>query len=205
MRIVAGTLKGRRLVAPKGRGVRPTLEMVREAVFDVLGPRVAGARVLDLFAGSGAMGIEALSRGAVHAVWCDAEERSIEAVRENVERLGVGRQGTVLQMTAQAAMRYLERKGRAFDLVFLDPPYEGRHYESMMLALSRSPLVVDGAWVCVEHPKRIDLPAVFGALTQDRRRRYGDTVVSFYVRAERTPAGEPAPDADAGPAGGGTP
>ena len=196
MRIVAGSLKGHRLVAPRGRGVRPTLEMVREAVFDVLGPRVAGARVLDLFAGSGAMGLEALSRGAALAVWCDAEARSIAAVREDVDRMGVGRQGTVLQMTAQAALRYLERKGRAFDLVFLDPPYEDGHYESMLLALSRSPLVVDGAWVCVEHPKRIDLPPVFGALIQNRRRRYGDTCVSYFMREGRMPAADAATGGD---------
>lgn len=188
MRIVGGALKGRRLVAPKGRGVRPTLEMVREAVFDVLGPRIAGARVLDLFAGSGAMGIEALSRGAIHAVWCDAESRAIEAIRTNLDRLGVGKQGQVLQMTGRAAMQYLERKGREFDLVFLDPPYEGGHYEEMLLALSRSALLVDGGRVCVEHPKRIDLPPVFGSLNQDRQRRYGDTCVTYYVRGEREPS-----------------
>ncbi len=198
MRIVAGVLKGRRLVAPRGRGVRPTLEMVREAVFDVLGPRVAGARVLDLFAGSGAMGIEALSRGATHAVWCDSEVRSIEAIRENVERLGVGRQGTVLHMTGRAALQYLERKGRTFDLVFLDPPYDEGHYEEMLLALARSSLVVGDGRVCVEHPKRIDLAPVFGALIQDRRRRYGESSVTYYIRGEREsgrqddPAGEDA-------------
>jgi 16S rRNA (guanine(966)-N(2))-methyltransferase RsmD len=196
MRIVAGALKGRRLVSPKGQGVRPTLEVVREAVFDVLGPRVAGARVLDLFAGSGAMGIEALSRGAVHATWCDPDARAIEAVRENVDRLGVGRQGLVLQMTARAAMHYLERKGRTFDLVFVDPPYEGGHYDDMLLALSRSPVVVDGGMVCVEHPKRIDLPPVFGALIQDRRRRYGETCVSYYARGERAPVREEVPPGD---------
>lgn len=188
MRIVGGALKGRRLVAPKGRGVRPTLERVREAVFDVLGPRVVGARVLDLFAGSGAMGIEALSRGADLAVWCDAEPRAIEAIRANLSRLGVGRQGQVLQMAGRAALQYLERKGRVFDLVFLDPPYEGGHYEEMLLALSRSSLVANGGRVCVEHPKRIDLPPVFGALDQDRRRRYGETCVTYYVRGERGPS-----------------
>ncbi len=187
MRIVAGTLKGRRLVAPKGRGVRPTLEMVREAVFDVLGPRVEGARVLDLFAGSGAMGIEALSRGAEHVTWCDADARAIDALRENIDKMGVGRQGLVLQMTAKAALAYLTRKGRSFDLVFLDPPYEGGFYEVVLLDLSMSPVVVDGGIVCVEHPKRIDLPPVFGALVQDRRRRYGETCVSYFLRGTRTP------------------
>ncbi|HON24805.1 MAG TPA: 16S rRNA (guanine(966)-N(2))-methyltransferase RsmD [Myxococcota bacterium] len=184
MRIVAGALGGRRLVAPKGRGVRPTLEKVREAVFSILGARVVEARVLDLFAGSGAMGIEALSRGALSAVWCDVDERSIAAIQENVEKLGLIKQGNILHMTAQSAIRYMSRKGRQFDIIFMDPPYEQGLYEITLMELAGSSLIKSNSIVCVEHPKRAELPTVFGSLIQDRRRQYGDSAVTFYQRSQ---------------------
>jgi 16S rRNA (guanine(966)-N(2))-methyltransferase RsmD len=181
MRIVGGEWGGRRLVAPKGRGTRPTLEMVREAIFDVLGTRVNGARVLDLFAGSGAMGFEALSRGARHVTWCDQEARAGEAIRENVNRLGLPPvRYAIIQAEALVALRRLARKGIAFDLVFVDPPYEAGIYDETLLEISLRDLMVPGGLVVVEHAKRIEVSPVFGRLVRQRERRYGESCVSYY-------------------------
>lgn len=183
MRIIAGEYGGRRLVAPKGRGVRPTLERVREAVFDALGDLTGGARVLDLFAGSGAMGIEALSRGAEHVTWCDASERAVAAVRENLARLGAAASRcAVMHMPADAAIERLAREGRAFDIVFVDPPWEGDLYEETLLHLAVSRIVRPGGIVVVEHARRIDVGTVYGDLVAARERRYGDSCVSWFVR-----------------------
>lgn len=185
MRIVAGEYRGRRLVAPKGRGVRPTLEKVREAIFDSLGPRFTDARVLDLFAGSGAMGFEALSRGASHVVFVDAEERPVEAVRENARLLGVAvDRMTVLQMTAENALRRLSPRQDAFDVVFVDPPYESGLYEQVLLALSMSGLVAPGGIVVVEHARRYAVDPVYGPMVMKKDRLYGDTGVAYFHRID---------------------
>lgn len=185
MRIVAGTYGGRRLVAPKGRGVRPTLEKVREAIFDSLGPRFDGARVLDLFAGSGAMGFEALSRGAANVVFVDSGERSLDAVRENARVLGVTPESmTVLLMTADNAIRRLASDRRSFDVVFVDPPYESGLYEQVMLALSMSGLIAPGGVAVVEHARRFAVDPVYGPLIMKKDRQYGDTGVAYFHRTE---------------------
>ena len=121
MRVVAGIYGGRRLVAPPGDATRPTSDRVREALFSVLGASVAGARVLDLFAGSGALGIEALSRGAASALFVDRAPAAIKAIRTNLDALGI--EADVRRMPALAALRTAADRGDAYDLVFLDPPY----------------------------------------------------------------------------------
>ena len=184
MRIVAGELRGRRLVAPTGSGVRPTLEVVREAIFDSIGPRVVGARVLDLFAGCGALGFEALSRGAEHVTWCDSSDRAAAAIRENATKLGIaGGRATLLVMTAHGAMTRLARSHATFDLVFVDPPYEGGLYNNTLLELSTLHLVAPGGTVAVEYAKRIDVSSAFGELTLRKKRVYGETNVAYFDRA----------------------
>ena len=194
MRIVAGEFKGRRIVAPEGRGIRPTLEIVREAVFDSLGARVRGARALDLFAGCGAMGLEALSRGAAHVTWCDIEPRSLAAVRENIQKLGVApSRCAVHHVAALTAIRRFEKSGQLFDIVFVDPPYEDGLYDETMLALAMNRLVLPGGVVVVEHGKRIEPEPTYGDLTRDRTRRYGESRISYYFRnEERSPEPTPA-------------
>jgi len=181
MRIVAGKFGGRKLVAPKGRGVRPTLEKVREAIFDSLGPRFDGASVLDLFAGSGAMGFEALSRGAANVVFVDAEARPLDAVRENARVLGVTpEQMNILAMSAENAIRRLASSGASFDVVFVDPPYESGLYEQTLLALSMSGLVARDGVVVVEHARRYSVDPVYGPLIMKKDRLYGDTGVAYF-------------------------
>lgn len=189
MRIVAGKFGGRNLVAPKGRGVRPTLEKVREAIFDSLGQRFEGAQVLDLFAGSGAMGFEALSRGAARVVFVDSEPRPLDAVRENARALGVAAdQMAVLLMPADGAIRKLATTSAPFDVVFVDPPYESGLYEQVMLTLSMSGLVAAGGVVVVEHARRFPVDPVYGPLIMKKDRLYGDTGVAYFHRTQ--PAGE---------------
>ncbi len=188
MRIVAGKWRGRTLRAPKGQAVRPTQDRVREAVFDILGGRVEGTAVLDLFAGTGAMALEALSRGASSAVLVEADPRVFEVLKRNVESLGAGEAEALLADYRQA-LRALRAQGKRFDLVFLDPPYGKGLGSAAAGALVRAGLVAPGAVVVAEEAVRFPdepFPRGWEAATD---RRYGDT----RIRVFGVPAREPAP------------
>jgi 16S rRNA (guanine(966)-N(2))-methyltransferase RsmD len=175
MRVVAGIYGGRRLGAPPGSVTRPTSDRVREALFSVLGPSVREARVLDLYAGSGALGIEALSRGAASAVFVDRSRQAIQAVRANLEALSI--EADVRPIEARAALRAASARREAYDLVFLDPPY--RHTAGLGRELSEALVAVlaPGARVVTESDRRaplqLDLPLA-------DERRYGDTVIRIH-------------------------
>ena len=173
MRIVAGTWGGRRLVAPRGRGTRPTADRVREALFSILGP-LDGERVLDLYAGSGALGLEALSRGAAHATFVERERAALRALRDNVADLGAD--ADVVAADAKAFLRAAQERGAQYDLVFLDPPY--RAAAGLAQELEVSPVLAGRARVVGESDRRapldLDLP-----LTDERR--YGDTLIRIYT------------------------
>ena len=154
MRVVAGDLRGRRLRAPRGRDVRPTSDRVREALFSLLAG-VEDARVLDLFAGSGALGIEALSRGASSAVFVDAARGSAAAVRANLEALGL--HAEVHIRTAERFLATAAESGRQYDLVFIDPPYRLAGALSEPLSAALPPVLAPGARVVVESDRRAPL------------------------------------------------
>lgn len=177
MRIIAGVARGRGLVAPPGREVRPTLDRVREALFSILTPRVAGARFLDLYAGSGANGLEAMSRGASRVVLVDSDRRSLAAIRDNVARTGLSGDLRSVQATLPEG---LEQVGGPFDIVFADPPYAYEHYEALLNALSSASLLDAEGIVCIEHDRHTLLPETCGGLHRARERRWGATAVSFY-------------------------
>lgn len=179
MRIVAGRWKGRVLRAPRGRSVRPTLDRVRESVFDVLGGRVAGARVLDLFAGTGAMALEALSRGASSAVLVEADPRAFAALEGNVAALGAEGADALL-LDYRKAVRLLARRGRRFGLVFLDPPYGRGLAAAAASLLDGSGLLDPGATVVVEEGARGDPGAFPGGWTRETDRTYGDTRIVLF-------------------------
>ena len=181
MRIIAGALKGRVLAPVKGR-TRPTAARVREAIFNILGAAVAEARVLDLFAGTGALGIEALSRGAAAAVFVEDQPAALKGLRRNLTTLGLAARSQVLALPVAAALRQLAARGAPFDLVFLDPPYGGGVAPATLTALAASGLILPQAWVVAEHSRRETLPETSGALRQQTLRRYGDTQVAIYVR-----------------------
>ena len=123
MRIIAGEMRSRKLKAPEGMDTRPTADRVKEALFSILGSRVYGARVLDLYGGSGALALEAVSRGADSAVVCDLSAKACAVIQENIDTLGCGEKVRLLRMKDTAALSALQKKGDAFDLIFLDPPY----------------------------------------------------------------------------------
>ena len=161
MRIIAGDLKGRVLAPVQGR-TRPTAARVREAIFNILGPAVPEAQVLDLFAGTGALGIEALSRGAAQAVFVEDHPEALKALRRNLETLGLPDRSQVLPLPVAAALRKLAARGERFDLVFLDPPYGGGAAAATLGALAGSSLLLPEAWVVAEHSRRETLPEVVG-------------------------------------------
>lgn len=173
MRVVAGRFKGRRLAAPRGTRTRPTADRVREALFSMLGD-VGGARVLDLYAGSGALGIEALSRGAVSAVFVERDPRAVAAIERNVEPLGV--EATVARADA---LRWLERAEGQFDLVFCDPPYDVASRLAGPLAERLAAVIADDARIVTESDKRNPLELPFPLLTE---RSYGHTRIAIHER-----------------------
>jgi 16S rRNA (guanine966-N2)-methyltransferase len=175
MRVVAGTYRGRSLRAPRGEQTRPTSDRVREALFSILAS-VEGAEVLDLFAGSGALGIEALSRGAAEATFVDSAPAAIAAIRHNLDQLGV--QAEVLRMPALRALSCTPVTERQYDLVFLDPPYRLASSLAPELSTALPPILASEARVVVESDRRaplvLDLPLL-------RERQYGDTLIRVHV------------------------
>jgi 16S rRNA (guanine966-N2)-methyltransferase len=180
MRVIAGAFKGRRLAPVRGR-LRPTAAKVREAIFDILGEAVAEARVLDLFAGTGALGIEALSRGAAAAVFVEDQPEALQVLRRNLASLDLNAQAQVLSLPVNTALKKLAAKGARFSLAFLDPPYGGGRAAGALAALAAAALLAPPAWVVVEHSRRESLPESVGGLSQRQLRRYGDTQVAFYL------------------------
>jgi 16S rRNA (guanine966-N2)-methyltransferase len=174
MRVIAGRLRGRPLIAPRGAATRPTADRVREAVFSILGS-VDGARVLDLFAGSGALAIEALSRGARQATLVDSSAASIAAIRRNLATLELDAE--VRRQTAQAFLERASRDGRQYDLVFVDPPYRRVPALGERLSSSLPPLLASGARVVLESDRREPLRL---DLAPGEERRYGDTLIILY-------------------------
>jgi 16S rRNA (guanine966-N2)-methyltransferase len=179
MRIIAGEFRGRRLAAVKGR-IRPTSDKVREAIFSILGPQVLEAAVLDLFAGTGALTLEALSRGARDAVLVEEQPAALSVLRQNVEALGLTGRVRVLALPVAGALRKLAALGPKFSLVFLDPPYGRGLALQTLTALETSGLLRPEAWIVAEHSHREDLPEHLGRLILRQARRYGDTAVTFY-------------------------
>ena len=175
MRVVAGTFKGRRLSAPPGKGVRPTADRVREALFSILGT-VEGMRVLDLFAGSGALGIEALSRGASEAVFVERDARAVAALRRNLATVGV--RAAVHRRDALAYLSSAARGGASFDLVFLDPPYSSARRLAEPLSERLPAVAGEGARIVSESDKRTPLEL---RLSLADERTYGDTRIAIHL------------------------
>ncbi|MDI6852344.1 MAG: 16S rRNA (guanine(966)-N(2))-methyltransferase RsmD [Deltaproteobacteria bacterium] len=180
MRIIAGSLKGRRLATVKGR-MRPTSDKVREAIFNILGPAVLEARVLDLFAGTGALGLEALSRGARAAVFVEDHPTSLAVLRQNVETLGLAAQVEILPLPVKAGLKKLAARQAVFELAFLDPPYGSGLAAATLEDLARAGILSPSAWVVAEHSRREALPEAVETLKLREMRRYGDTRVALYV------------------------
>jgi 16S rRNA (guanine966-N2)-methyltransferase len=179
MRIVAGRLGGRRFQAPPGTDVRPTSDRVREALFSALGP-LDGERVLDLFAGSGGLSLEALSRGAARAVLVERDARTVAVIRSNLEALAIGSdEASIRGRDALKALRDAREAGETYDLVFLDPPYRLAAGLGPELATALPPILAPGARVVGESDRRTPLDLPGSATTFERR--YGDTLLRIHT------------------------
>ncbi|MBS4784791.1 MAG: 16S rRNA (guanine(966)-N(2))-methyltransferase RsmD [Clostridiales bacterium] len=179
MRVITGTARGRKLLSPEGRDVRPTTEVTKEAIFSIIQFELEGARVLDLFAGSGQLGIEALSRGARSCTFVDAARASQELVRKNLESTGLGAGARVVPMDYMA---FLNSTQETFDIALLDPPY-GRKMIDAALPVLAGKMSESGVILC-ETDRREELPAAAGDFSVYRVYRYGKSLLTVYRRGE---------------------
>jgi 16S rRNA (guanine966-N2)-methyltransferase len=188
MRVIAGTLRRRTLEAPAGMATRPTSDRLRETVFNVLAPRIEGARFLDLYAGSGAVGIEAVSRGAQNVIMVERAAPALKILRGNLEKLGLRSGVRVEAVSVTAFLKKLRPESTAFvfDIVFLDPPYDAQDEYALALGLlggDASRLLAKDAVVIAEHRRKEKLEDRYGTLGRTRVLEQGDAALSFYSAA----------------------
>jgi 16S rRNA (guanine966-N2)-methyltransferase len=179
LRIIAGTLKGRRLNTPAWDGLRPTSDKLRETLFNILAPRVAGARVIDAYAGTGALGIEALSRGAAHVVFIERDARAQRLIAENLAHCGIAEGYAIIRESAVRALASLraEPDARPFEIVLLDPPYEE---QAGRVVAAAGEVLAPGGLVVLEHARRRPAPDAAGRLIRSREVAAGDSGLSFF-------------------------
>jgi 16S rRNA (guanine(966)-N(2))-methyltransferase RsmD len=180
VKIIAGQLKGQQLVTPRGHRTRPTADQVRIALMDTLMPRLAGARFLDLFAGAGGVGLEALSRGAARAVFVEQDAGAVTALERNVAALRVRRETRVVRADVGRALNRLAEDGERFELIFLDPPYDAGLVEKTLFRLGEGALTTADSIVVAQHFTKRSPPETVGTLAAYRTRRFGETTLTFF-------------------------
>ncbi|WP_079910310.1 16S rRNA (guanine(966)-N(2))-methyltransferase RsmD [Paenibacillus sp. 32352] len=180
MRVISGNAKGRPLKAVPGMGTRPTTDKVKEAIFSMIGPYFDGGHVLDLFAGTGGLSIEALSRGMDRAVLTDIDKKSIDTIRQNLQAAGFADQAEVYRNDALRALKALMKREAKFDLVFLDPPYRLKVVQELIEQLDQGHMLNPLATIVVEHDAEDVYQDPIGRLQWVRRAEYGDTAVTIY-------------------------
>jgi 16S rRNA (guanine(966)-N(2))-methyltransferase RsmD len=184
MRIIAGSLRSRTLEAPPGLATRPTSDRLRETLFNVLAARIQGAAFLDLYAGSGAVGIEALSRGAARVEFVEREPKALKVLRGNLAKLGISGGFRIDSSSVAAALKHLGKENQRFDLFFLDPPWDAAAEYAATLGFlggSTAGLLADGALVIAEHRRKQRLEDCYGSLERTRLLEQGDAALSFYA------------------------
>jgi 16S rRNA (guanine966-N2)-methyltransferase len=179
LRVISGSLKGRKLLSIPGRSIRPTTDRLRESLFNMLSDKIRGKAVLDLFAGTGALGIEAISRGADFAVFLDKSRQAVALIKKNIRLCGIEGKTEVIQWDVVRNLNCIQSIRYAYDIVFMDPPYHMNAVKPVLVNLHQSQCLQTGAWVVLEHSAgkpMTDNPAMFSLWDQ---RRYGKTLVSF--------------------------
>jgi 16S rRNA (guanine(966)-N(2))-methyltransferase RsmD len=183
MRVIAGQYKSRKLVAPPGSETRPTADRLRETLFNIVSASVTGSVWLDLFAGTGAIGIEAISRGARMAYFVESSKPAIRVIRANLASLKIEEGFEIIEREAATALRMLDSQAVSCDFCYLDPPYRKMgDYEQVLGFLSQSRLLGAGSLAIAEHDKHFDPGEAFGSLRRRRKVKQGDAVLSFYAR-----------------------
>lgn len=192
MRIIAGSFRSRKLSAPRGSGTRPTSDRLRETLFNILATRIAGCYFVDLYAGTGAVGIEAISRGAEHVWFAEKAEPALAAIRANLSALQIVQGFTVEERGTGALLKRLakgaEKTGAVLDLIYLDPPWDAEpEYEKTLQLLGSARgrgMLAPGAMVVAEHSSKAMLAERYGEIVQTRTLKQGDAALSFYMRPE---------------------
>lgn len=180
VRVVSGSAKGRPLKSVPGTSTRPTTDKVKESIFSMIGPYFEGGALLDLFAGTGGLGIEALSRGMDRAVFIDVEPKSISTIKDNLKAARLEDSAEVYRNDAGRALKALEKRGYKFDLVFLDPPYRFKNGDELMLDMAERGLLQDSAVMVLEYESSYNYPEKFGDFCCFRTAKYGETAISIY-------------------------
>lgn len=183
MRVIAGRVGGFTLNTRKGPETRPTADMVRESLFNILATEVVGSRFLDIFAGNGSVGIEALSRGALFSVFVENNRQCAKIIRDNLALTGLTDYGLVISRPANLALAELVKRGEIFALIFLDPPYFSAALPAAVRQLSSLPLLSPGGLIVVEH-HRLDTGWHYPAWTVLKEKKYGDTMLTFLAKNE---------------------
>ena len=183
MRVIAGTHRGRRLYGPRKLALRPTSDRVREALFSILGNRLMNGRFLDLYAGTGAVGIEAVSRGAEHVTSVESNRDALKLLQQNLELCHIGDELAVLSQTVHQFLNHPDQWTCPYDIVFADPPYaEASELPSLLAEPCTDDLFAQDSWLVIEHAAKTALPLSMGCSQFLRRYRYGDTALSLYSR-----------------------
>ena len=182
MRVIAGSARGMRLVAPRGTGTRPTADRVREALFSILQAKldIEGGLILDICAGTGGLGLEALSRGASYCYFVENDKNALLALLKNITTVGCKESAKVIEMDAVRALKSLSDQDKHFDIIFFDPPYQSSLYSSVTEAINSFRLLADNGIFVAESSFRHPLPDKIGNLIKSDRRVYGDTALEFY-------------------------
>ena len=181
LRIIGGELKGKKLCSVRGKTIRPTADRTRESMFNILSHRVPKTAVLDLFAGTGALGIEALSRGAESAVFVDSSRGSLSVIRRNVESCSLNDQANIIKWNIEKNLNCLKSMRTGFGLVFIDPPYNRNLVKPTLFNLDQSKSLKNGSSIVVEHASLEPIPTDLLAFQLTDQRRYGKTLVSFLI------------------------
>lgn len=195
MRIITGRSKGRRLASPKGQGIRPTSDRVKESLFNILRMEMEGKVVLDLFAGTGNLGIEALSRGAEKTIFVEKRGQAVRLIQKNLMELGLEERSEVLPKDANRAIGVLKQRGESFDLILMDPPYEKGWIQRSLKKLNSHPIYHGDSILVIEHTRREPLPHPMEGWDLIRQQQIGDTLLSFLIprRNSRLAEGETKP------------
>lgn len=181
MRVIGGKYRGRRLRAPHGQDVRPTSDRLRETLFNIIAPHIEGSRFLDVCAGSGAVGIEALSRGAASVTFIDSSRRACAVIESNLASLAVTSNATVINKDAVAALKRLSGDAAKFDIIFFDPPYASEIYSQVMHGIAAGCLIGPEALVVAEHRAKTPPAAEYGGLKMYREVKQGESALAFYA------------------------
>lgn len=184
MRVISGKVRGLKLDTPKNEDVRPTTDRVKESLFNIISPYIIDSNVLDLFAGTGSLGIECLSRGASYATFVDVSKESIKIVKSNIEKARVENESTILNMDFKSAIKRLRLQNKKFDIIFMDPPYYKNMFIDAISNIDSADLLSQDGIIVVEHDKQDKFEDKIGRLEKIRDKKYGNTTLTFYKLEE---------------------